>query len=301
MIYEFAVEPSLLCNWAQFNHLIEKFGFQQGRLISRCPTRWENAVKEVLKTANVTVMQRQKMIEILANIDHKMVARDVQWLLNLDWLENAERAHAKHAFHAILANKNPRNHGFVLPYEDLTEDNALWATQSQRVVQRQAAEMARTLLPVFRIAVRLVFIDPNFDPCKAPAMRALKAYLRQCRTISPYPQIEYHTKFNPGNTLFKSKCMELESSIPVGQKITMICWENQNITGKPRDGMHNRYVLTNRGGLSLGWGLDEGKVGQTDDVIILTQDVYKERWEQYCGTTPAFTKTLAFPINGNAS
>lgn len=67
------------------------------------------------------------------------------------------------------------------------------------------------------------------------------------------------------------------------------------------DGLHNRYVLTDRGGVNLGWGLDVGKPGQTDDLSLMAVKVYQHRWEQYCGANPIFTKTDIFIIDGNSA
>lgn len=294
MIHEFAVDPALLCNFERFRYLAEKFGFEQGRLISRYPKRWAKIVYEGLDES-VTDVQRKKIEVLLDKIkQEKLIKGRINWQESLDWLQNAENEHMRHAFHAILAVNNPRSHEVVLPYEDLTEDTPRWATQPQRVVQRQAMVMANTLTPIFRIAKQLVFIDPYFDPCKAGSMRSLKAYLQQCWTISPYPKIEFHTRFNPGNKLFQTKCKDLEACIPIGRNITIICWDRQNAI------MHNRYVLTDRGGVSFGWGLDAGESSQTDDATLLARDVYEARWEQYVGN-PTLTKELCFTVEGQKS
>lgn len=298
MIHEFAVDPGLFCNFEQVRYLAEKFGFQQGRLISRYPKKWERMVYDAL-VKSVTDVQRARIeIQLQKIKNEKMIFREKDWEVDLDWLQNAEAAHARRPFHAILANGNPRNHSAVLPYEDLTEETPLWAIPSQRIVNRQAVEMADALAPVFRIAKRLVFVDPYFVDYKARAIAAMKAYLSQCAAISPYPQIEIHTHYKPENNLFQSKCQELASSIPSGKILTMICWGKNGAGSGQNDGLHNRYVLTDRGGVSFGWGLDEGSKGQTDDVVILARDVYEHRWAQYCGDTPAFEEKLKFSIAG---
>ena len=52
--------------------------------------------------------------------------------------------------------------------------------------------------------------------------------------------------------------------------------------------LHNRYILTELGGVSLGVGLDEGQDGATDDLVLLDRGVYYERWKQYASDPPAF-------------
>ena len=47
--------------------------------------------------------------------------------------------------------------------------------------------------------------------------------------------------------------------------------------------IHNRFVLTDRGGVKFGIGLDDddGDDGQTDDVDLLSQETFDLRWRQY--------------------
>jgi hypothetical protein len=41
MMYEYAVEPQAIgTNWQTFRYVIEKFGFDKGRLISEFPKHW---------------------------------------------------------------------------------------------------------------------------------------------------------------------------------------------------------------------------------------------------------------------
>ena len=45
--------------------------------------------------------------------------------------------------------------------------------------------------------------------------------------------------------------------------------------------LHNRYVLTDIGGLFFGVGLDEEDENHLDDVSLLNRDLYQLRWKQY--------------------
>ena len=54
------------------------------------------------------------------------------------------------------------------------------------------------------------------------------------------------------------------------------------------DRLHNRYVLTDVGGVSLGVGLDEGKEGETDDISLLTREQFLKRWAQYVDNDGTF-------------
>ena len=62
---------------------------------------------------------------------------------------------------------------------------------------------------------------------------------------------------------------------------------------RERDGgerLHNRYILTDLGGVIFGVGLDEGDEGSMDDIHLLARTQYDERWRQYGSEAPAFDR-----------
>ena len=102
MINEYALEPSLLNNWKDFRYFVEKFGIENGRLISRYPSKWKKMVYESLPN-DLSVIGRKRIEEALNQIDDKLLPRENTWDANRDWLINAEEEHGRLQFHAIVA------------------------------------------------------------------------------------------------------------------------------------------------------------------------------------------------------
>ena len=74
--------------------------------------------------------------------------------------------------------------------------------------------------------------------------------------------------------------------LPAGQKVTI-----RRLTERPGgERLHNRYILTEHGGVSFGAGLDE-RPGATDDLQVLDRKTYDKRWRQYSGTSLAFDRS----------
>ena len=70
---------------------------------------------------------------------------------------------------------------------------------------------------------------------------------------------------------------------------------------RQRDGgekLHNRYVLTELGGVQFHVGLDEGNPGETDEVDLLEEKVYAIRRSQYDPKAPAFDPADDVTIQG---
>ncbi len=298
MIHEFAVDPALLNNWERFRYLTEKFGVCHGRLISRFPKRWKAMVYDGLNS--VGEIERKKIEIYLGRIDEKMQVRaqPAKWDSAKSWLPNAEEEHARQSFHAIVAGANPRKNDRVLTYDDLSEDTPLWAVPREKVVFRDAISLADAVSPILRIAKNVILVDPHFDPYKPRARNTLAAFLEAClggRIDRSLPRVEFHTAFKPAILDFSGECQrQLPTRIPHGMSLKVVRWRERG----DGDGLHNRYILTERGGVRLAWGLDEGNSAQTDDLSLLEPDVYGTRWNQYCGDQSAFDRVDDIVISG---
>jgi hypothetical protein len=293
MIHEFAVDPALLSDSEKCRYVIENFDFHKGRLISRYPKKWQATVLEGLNNLHLRDVEKKRIEEKLRQI---LTVRRSEWEPQLDWLENAEKEHNRCTFQAILSITNPRDNNHVLCYQDLHENMPLWRVPTQQVVRRQAADMLDILKPVFRIAKKLAFIDPYLSKSSnINENKALYSYLKYCKELPNYPEIAFYT-CNQGDQTFQSNCRRFGRLVPLGKKITFIYLKGQ-VGG---DKVHNRYLLTDRGGVSFGWGVLDGKQGETDDVALMDPTVFQDRWEQYLGSTPAFTKELEFVVEGTA-
>ncbi len=296
MLKEFAVEPIVLSTWEQFRYLTEKFGVSEGRLISRFPSKWKKMVYEALN--GCSEIERKRIEVKLQNLDEKMMARPHEWSASESWLSNAAREHGRHPFDGILAQQNSSGHEAVLVASALDEDVAGWKVDRELVVPRDARAMAQAMRRLLQLSRRVVFVDPYFDPSKPRSRAAIEAYLTAIYSRDngvPLDAVEFHTGSRLGIDFLCRECQaRLPGNIPHGRSVRVVSWAEK----QGGEGMHNRYVLTDRGGLSLRWGLDEGNAGQTDDLSLLSHNVYSVRWQQYCGDTPAFDLASSIEVMG---
>ena len=226
MIYEFALEPSLLNSWDRFCRLTEQFGVCHGRLISRYPKRWKAMVYDSLH--GVSEMERKRIEVRLQGMDEKMKGRVHHWNQNLGWLQNAEEEHERQPFHAIIAGSNPRGKIPVLVYDDLEEETPLWAIEPEKVVSRDASSLAKAVGPLIRAAKSVIFVDPYFDPYKPRVRSTLQAFLEEGlrdRIGLNLERVEFHTGFRPEIRDFVEACKrELPMRIPVGVSLKVVRW-----------------------------------------------------------------------------
>ncbi len=285
MLKEYALDPACLGEWPAFRYLIENFGVPQGRLIAKFPSKWLKMVYD--SCGSFSFQQKQKLQHELNRIKkHGLCRTSRPYDGNMDWLENALTQHNNHPFHAIISAENDADNQ-VLAAAEITEADPLWGVQRTKVVSRQAEDMAAAVSTLLAAAKHILLIDPHFGPENARHRRPLQAFLRAAVQNRPngMPTVEVHTQVKSTEKFFRDECRkELTNLIPVSLTIRFVRWTARE-GGQP---LHNRYILTDLGGVSFQHGLDDGRAGETDDIALLDRESYEQRWNEYAGGNPAF-------------
>lgn len=308
MIYEYALEPTLVASWhdpLKSRFFIEQFGFGAGRVVARYPKKWRKFVWEAFKATSNGTSQRDKerIQELLVRLMEPGVKRrEMMWDDTHDWLTNAEGEHARRPFHAILARENPRKNVYVMREADILADTATdWDAPHTRVVERTAEEMAACVAPMLRCATKILFIDPHFRATEERFRKPLSAFLRVVDARASDTTFELHTADRadkPSWTEFQRECEDkLPPVLPAGMPLFVYRWKEREGGEK----LHNRYILTDIGGVQFGVGLDEGEPGTTDDIARLSADTFRKRFEDYAGPNFAFDRDVEpFSVEGQA-
>ena len=286
MLHEYALDPLILSNWPAFRYFYEKFGVAHSRLISRFPKKWKRMVYEACNACGD--IERKRIEEKLRDIDIKLLPTGRSYDGNLAWLNNAEVQHLLNPFHAIIASANPRNSGAVLIANELDESTPSWKVPREICLPRQANELAVCLSKLLQNSAEILFIDPHFRPYEIRYKNILQKLINAAIIgNAKLKRLEYHLKENPAATaeFFWRECRDkIPAIIPAGVEISFIRW-------KQKDGgesLHARYILTERGGVRIEHGLDEGGEGETTDISLLDHALYCQRWIDFQKTTAAF-------------
>ncbi|HIH37056.1 MAG TPA: hypothetical protein HA232_04030 [Methanocellales archaeon] len=129
-----------------------------------------------------------------------------------------------------------------------------------------------------------MFVDKLFDPenekWKDTLAHFITLALDERKNI---PLFEYHFEIKPSDlgqseekrlASFHEKCEScLKAILPPGTTLTLKRWTRWH---DQSDFFHGRYILTNKGGIRIDWGLDSGKVGEKTDIALLDDDLCQE-------------------------
>ncbi len=294
MVYEFAVDPELVAGWGeryQFRYFIDKFGLGQPRIVSGYPklVKWRSQVLKKAEGSGASAMEMQRLTALLLAMTEAMIARPKgDYDGNKKWSENTKDVHEKHPFHAILA-KDIATDDAWLNTEDLGEKEfPRWDIGRSAVVPREEKQMAVALSGLLANSARIVIVDPHFDPLTSRHQKTFRELFRSIlkHRHAEHPEaVDVMTGTGSDRVGFRNDCLKLmPRNIPTGLVVNF----KRLIPRAGGEALHNRYILTNLGGVLVGYGLDKGKSGQTDDLVLLDRNEYLDRWNKYAGMSGSF-------------
>lgn len=299
MLYEFAVDPHCLNEWDTFIRLIEQFGIPYGRLISQFPKAWPRMVHEACR--DFTFCHRQIMGDKLANLKRLALVRCGRpYDGSRAWKENA--VEQQRSFHAIITESNEENLHFILIAKDIIAETPLWYVRREDKIPRTVDDLSAAISPLLKMSNRILFVDKKFEPATPRWQETLRRFIEisldgRVGTVC----FEYHLQYDYRNPMTKDEFQEycernLSKIIPAGSEMYLSRWDSI----PQGEGIHARYVLTERGGVRIDWGLDTGRGGQTTDVTLMDDCLWKQRWEEYHEPSKTFDLIDKITISGKA-
>jgi hypothetical protein len=195
------------------------------------------------------------------------------------WLDHAIAAHKDRPFKAILTDCYNGNEDCIISCEQDFIDDSMWTIPLDSEVERTAAEMIQAIRPMLDCAREVVLIDRNFEPDKyrwRQFLIKITGFLSE-RTFSPsIGRIDFHLgdKFSV-NQLQILCSNHIVDAIPTGMKLNFFVW--------PRDELHDRYVLSDVGGVRFGIGLDvwDGSGPEKVEISRVSEET-RLRWWSLC-------------------
>jgi hypothetical protein len=129
------------------------------------------------------------------------------------------------------------------------------------------------------VSKRIVIIDPYFRPDKRDKVGPLTAF---CDILESGTAVEIHARLgdpgDPSHQHFDTQShAQLPRAIAAGIDATLHTWQQR--PGGPR--LHNRYLLTEIGGVQFRDSVEIGAAGETDRLSILEEKTRAALWNDY--------------------
>ena len=274
---EYAVEPAAIgADWETFRYLIDKFGFDKGRLISRMPKRWEKKVIAVAKDAGLPDVRMASLVEKLRHTKKRRVVDFGRcYDSNATWIENALEEHRKRPFRAIIGATMDAACSVSLTADICDDDHELIAAPTSRNFPRTADAIAGALLMFTYASREIDFVDPyfNIDPRGQDYIGPLASLLRQLEDLGGTGKtIRIHWRTHesrPTAELLLNNAPQLFNGvIPHGFVLQLCEWEE--VEGG--EDFHDRHVLSDCGGIMIGAGLAAAGAREHATFALLDDD-----------------------------
>jgi hypothetical protein len=209
------------------------------------------------------------------------------------WKLEALREHELAPFQAIIADEEEAGMDFVLRAQEISRDTPRWKIPSEIRVPRTKEALCDAVTPLLKISKHIKFIDRHFDPGIPRWQELLVKFIGiACPAQAIAPVLEYHFSINDDDLLISRKDVDfenycryhLEKIMPAGIEMKLFRWEKKH----HGDDLHARYILTEKGGLRIDWGLDPGKPGEKTPVMLLPHESWHEYWAEYEESSKVF-------------
>lgn len=233
---------------------------------------------------DVPDLEKLRLLELLKIIsDTGIVKRNLEFddtMLFQSNLQQAENYFFK-GFHLLYEiNEDIGLQSKRITYADFS--GGLDPLVSQRLASRTAEGISTALGELLRLSQHITLVDPYFSTQPGVWKTFLKC-LEKAATDSPVQQKIFSVLFD-GSKKNACSCRYLtevlkKEKLEFLHQYDLISFKDIREIGK--EAIHNRYVITELAAVSIGYGFHETNEHESDDVTLLSRDVYEKRYGQY--------------------
>ncbi|EKT1261536.1 hypothetical protein QEA29_004510 [Salmonella enterica] len=282
MFYECAISPEALFEIAisrrNYCDFIKEFSIGGNFLYTELPQLKRNKGRLFGLLNNThSELQKKRLEDLIIFLKTIKVSRVYDYVGELSWLDNVFTVNSIQRFDYVISS---------IPYEGLSVSNIddFFGLNypRQKNVNRVAESMISIISCLLKTSEYIIIVDPYFSD-KPRWWNVLVSLLMVSANGSYKKSVKIDIVFDankdhsPSVNYLAEKLNRENLAFPEGFTVTVKFKSLASREGNER--LHNRYVISNLAGVGFMHGLDEGE--GTDDISILSEEVYNKRWEHY--------------------
>lgn len=290
MLYKkVAIDPDV------FNHTFDRLRFLlldaregTGRFYAAFPKKWISKIENL--SPSESVIQRARRREILIRARRFIIKAGADFDGTQDWEHNAICSVADAHFDCVVLKEGePDPETCVVGYDWMDHPNSPWRISESKLAEPTGENLMRAVKRLVEASSMVKLVDRYLDPQSPVYARSLNFLMKNC---GPHvEQIQLHIPFiEPSagrrqmESLPRARFLEIALEmleIPVGIDVIVFRWRD-DATGPD---MHDRYLLTELGGIHTGRGFPDQPENETTTSRLSKVDRLK-LWDRYDDHNP---------------
>jgi len=296
MLFEYAIAPATLFEAAKkrqnYRSFMKEFQIGNPKVISEFPSfkQYKKLVKHQFPQCS-NDNHESRLTELLMFIKSSLkVQRCAEYNGLQTWEDNAFDDHLRVPFDRLLSQAKIGTDQELRLEQFLEGVDEIDKAETNIVVERKAPQMAAAFSGILRLAERIILVDPYFRS-KPRYWNTLSEFIRTSLDSRPGGPVAIEILYSDGSDQDKRYeapdkpdvvMNAFQEKYPDLYERCDISFVSFNMpTGKP----HNRYMLTNIGGVTSGAGFAEDFNQPNDDFSLLSKKSYEQRWDEYANGT----------------
>ncbi|PAA96778.1 hypothetical protein [Serratia fonticola] len=289
MIHEYAIEPKVLCAWAEskrdYCEFLREYGLGTSRVFSSFPKLKPSKLRSYFlqrTPADESTQIGRRYIEMVNKLVETIVLREVSPHPNNEWAEHARDENQRVPFSVIISS-DPLAIDESITAETMYEPESRWAHPTQLNIQRTDDGISKAISDFLRLSTKQVIVVDTYGwtPEAIQQMQRFINRMTKGRVHSTIPKITLFYKRHkkcPEASNVKQRIIEGITLRDVKLNLTVL--ELEEIHGN--DVFHNRCILTEHGGVMTGHGIGvSGEQEHTDEATLMSSDIYQKKWRQF--------------------
>lgn len=277
MLREYAIDPKAVTHWRDRSTqrlILEAFRFGNGRVPACLPAKWTKQALGVWDGADDSEKKRLEVfVEALWKLKSKRQATDAWNGQARSWIENVLLEHQRRPFHAIVSP------GAVVQCLDVVNTDVdlgegKWRVARTIRVPRSGAALAEAVGPILYASPNIIIVDPVFKPEKrfADALGCLLAASAKPKQSTTIQVLMRETPKDPPWCNIEREFNGLSKKVPAGVSLELVYVEQAKVSSR----LHNRFILSDVGGIMLGDSIDEGDEGEYNDLALMDEQHFND-------------------------
>lgn len=285
MLKDFAIDPEALTTWESCRAVLDRFVMGSGAMISEYPKRWRRLVYESAGR-QCRDLELKRITERLNALNRCLLIPSHREYPDGErsWIDKALDVHQKNPFGGVICadDDHASVESNVISAADVAATHLLFRSLGQAHVTRDPAKMAETVKLLLTNAGHVKFVDTHYRPGRSAGFdEPIRQILNQIRHDGVRAiRIELHTESSdrrPPDEQLENGFAEIVHQSVANAEVSVVFYA-QGL-------LHNRFLLTDNGGVMWGTGLDEqgnsNRKTEFDDLFLLNDELYQLHWKKW--------------------